>query len=210
MTQPNPTIDRKLYVVAEQQRYSEEEAEEILRLAARKESGGIPRDRLVQMAAELGISSEQIVHAEREFLAKRDAEVERRKGESQVLRDFWGHVATYAVVNGGLVLMDVIPDGQIDWAYWPLLGWGIGLACHIVSVFWSNADDAESSHKWPEGRTLTIEQREFLDECAAKYPGQKLMMIKEFQERYGLGLRESKDVVDHYWTANPRAFNPYR
>ena len=197
--------------MAEQQRYSEEEAEEILRLAARKESGGIPRDRLVTMAAELGISAEQIAHAEREFLAKRDAEVERRKGESQVLRDFWSHVATYALVNGGLVLMDIVPDGKIDWAYWPLLGWGIGLACHVVSVFWTGANEAGSSSRgeWLVNQPLTNEQREFLDECAAKYPGQKLMWIKEFRDRYGLGLRESKDIVDQYSIAHPPAFRTH-
>lgn len=200
--------------MAEHRHYSEEEAEEILRLAARKESGGIPRDRLVQMAAELGMSPEQVASAEQEFLAKRDEEVERKKFESHVLRDLWSHVATYVAVNGGLVLMDVVPDGRVDWAYWPLLGWGIGLACHIASVFWSSTDDeAKSFREWSSSRqppTLTMEQREFLDECAAKYPGQKLMVIKEFRDRFGYGLRESKDVVDHYAATHPKAFETLR
>lgn len=198
--------------MAEQRHYSEEEAEEILRLAARKESGGIPRDRLVQMAAELGMSPDQVVSAEQEFLAKRDEDVERKKFESHVLRELWSHVATYVAVNVGLLLMDAIPDGRVDWAYWPLLGWGIGIACHIASVFWSSADDeAKTYREWKashEHEPLSLTQRQILDEIAPKYRGQKLMAIKELRDRTGVGLREAKEAVDLYDATHPGTFNP--
>lgn len=44
--------------------------------------------------------------------------------------DFYRHLATYVLVNGGLFTVDWLPDGRINWAMWPLLGWGIGVAAH--------------------------------------------------------------------------------
>lgn len=203
--------DRKLLFVAEERHYRADEAEEILRLAARKETDTIPRDRLIQMAAELGMSPEQVTRAEQEYLAKRDAEIERKKFEAHVLRDLWSHVATYVAVNGGLVLMDVVKDGQVDWAFWPLLGWGIGLACHIASVFWSSSDEEDRSFRewranW-ERRPLTMEECHILDEFVPHHPGQKLLAIKELRDRLGIGLREAKDAVDQYAELNPAAFD---
>lgn len=197
--------------MAEHRHYSEEEAEEILRLATRKEAtGGIPRDRLVEMAAELGLSPDQVQRAEQEYLATRDEEVERKKFESHVLRKLWSHVATYVAVNAGLVGMDLVADGRIDWAYWPLLGWGIGLACHIASVFWSSADDeAKTFREWKathQRTPLTAEQRHVLDEFTLNGPTGQLLAIKELRERLGLGLREAKDATDRYAEANPDAF----
>ncbi len=64
-----------------------------------------------------------------------DAAVERARKRVKELRDFYVHAAIYVVVNTGLVLLDLAQGGGVQWAYWVIIGWGIGLAAHGVSVF---------------------------------------------------------------------------
>jgi transcriptional regulator with XRE-family HTH domain len=47
--------------------------------------------------------------------------VRRKRGSGR-------HALAYLVICGGLLLLDWRGNGAIDWAYWPILGWGIGLA----------------------------------------------------------------------------------
>lgn len=49
---------------------------------------------------------------------------------------FFSHLATYIVVNAALVLIWTITShGGYPWFVWPLGGWGIGLAFHLLGVF---------------------------------------------------------------------------
>ena len=49
---------------------------------------------------------------------------------------FW-HLIVYLIVNGGIVLIWYFTTGADSyfWPKWSLLGWGIGLLFHFVSVF---------------------------------------------------------------------------
>lgn len=62
----------------------------------------------------------------------RDAKrhVERKLG-------FFIHLAVYLVVNCGLMLFNFLVVPQKLWAFWPLLGWGIGLLFHGLATFLS-------------------------------------------------------------------------
>jgi hypothetical protein len=51
------------------------------------------------------------------------------------LRGFYVHLAAFAIVNAFLFLLNVISDPDNLWFFWPLLGWGIGLAAHAAYVF---------------------------------------------------------------------------
>lgn len=59
---------------------------------------------------------------------------------------FYGHLASYVVVNGmliGIYLLTAIAAGGLyyPWFVWPMLGWGIGLAFHFLGAFvFSSAD----------------------------------------------------------------------
>ena len=48
---------------------------------------------------------------------------------------WYGHAALYVVVNLFLFAMSHYAFGQRPWSVFPLLGWGVGLALHGVSVF---------------------------------------------------------------------------
>lgn len=52
----------------------------------------------------------------------------------QALKGFYTHATVFVLVNVVLIVIDVA-TGNGWWFYWPLLGWGIGLAVHGVNVF---------------------------------------------------------------------------
>ena len=69
-----------------------------------------------------------------------DAAFERARKHVEDVRDFAYHAMVYVVVNLLLVILDRRAGTHgsavlgLDWAYWPILGWGIGLAGHWISV----------------------------------------------------------------------------
>lgn len=60
---------------------------------------------------------------------------QRARARVQQLRLFYTHVAVYVFVNIFLLLINLLTDPWSLWFYWPLLGWGIGLAVHAFLVY---------------------------------------------------------------------------
>lgn len=48
---------------------------------------------------------------------------------------WYAHAAIYLAVNLGLFLMSELAFGYRRWSLFPVIGWGIGLAFHGISVF---------------------------------------------------------------------------
>jgi hypothetical protein len=48
---------------------------------------------------------------------------------------FRSHVIAYAIVNAGLFFINIVTTPGQWWFYWPLLGWGLGLAAHAAAVY---------------------------------------------------------------------------
>lgn len=48
---------------------------------------------------------------------------------------WYAHAAVYVIVNAFLFLVSAQGFGHRAWSVFPLLGWGLGLALHGVSVF---------------------------------------------------------------------------
>lgn len=49
-------------------------------------------------------------------------------------RGFAGHALTFALVIGGLALLNLATSPEYLWFLWPLLCWGIGLVSHGLSI----------------------------------------------------------------------------
>lgn len=47
---------------------------------------------------------------------------------------FYIHATVYTIVNALLVTMNLYFVPSVLWFYFPLLGWGIGLAVHYIGV----------------------------------------------------------------------------
>ena len=69
-----------------------------------------------------------------------DPALERARKHVEDVRDFFYHLMVYVFVNTLLIVIDRRSgpnDGflGLDWAFWVILGWGLGLAGHAISVF---------------------------------------------------------------------------
>lgn len=62
------------------------------------------------------------------------AEREARRQVSR-LRGFYQHLLVFAVINSGLVAINLVTAPGRLWFYWPLAGWGIWLLLHALATF---------------------------------------------------------------------------
>jgi hypothetical protein len=76
------------------------------------------------------------------------------------LRAFYGHALTYALVIGGLALVNALASPGRWWVHWPAFGWGIGLAVHGLSIL---ARGSALGRSWEERKI-----REYLDRNRAR------------------------------------------
>jgi hypothetical protein len=73
-------------------------------------------------------------------MTEQDPAMERARKRARELKDFYGHLVTYVLVCSLLVVIDLADSSEADefiglsWAYWPILGWGIAIVIHAVSV----------------------------------------------------------------------------
>ena len=56
---------------------------------------------------------------------------------------FRSHLAVYAIVNAGLVAINLATSPGYLWFVWPMAGWGIGLLAHGFSVYAHAGDQRE-------------------------------------------------------------------
>jgi len=205
-----------------QQFYDEDEAEQILRLAASLTSpaGAMSRERLLETAAELGITPEAVEMAEQQLAARKAETADLADFDSAQRREFYGHLLTYVLVNGFLVVINVVTGASYFWALWPILGWGLGLAFHAVETFFKNSESYhEEFEKWQRKRArkttrevaehTVIGNSDFvIDQYVHKRLDKgrevsKLQAIRYLRERTDLDLRSAKEAVDQYVVRNP-------
>ena len=63
------------------------------------------------------------------------ASYEQAKKQVQQIKGFYKHFAVYVLVNALLLLINILTSPNLLWFYWPLLGWGVGVAMHWASAF---------------------------------------------------------------------------
>ena len=63
--------------------------------------------------------------------------IQYRQAKRQVERKlrFYFHLSVYLIVNAGLILFHQLHPTAHAWSFGPLIGWGIGLLFHGLSVF---------------------------------------------------------------------------
>ncbi|SEH72250.1 2TM domain-containing protein [Epilithonimonas hominis] len=60
---------------------------------------------------------------------------ERAVKRVKELKGFYGNLISYCIVIPFLVIINLLTSPGQLWFYWPMLGWGIGLAAHGMNVF---------------------------------------------------------------------------
>lgn len=51
------------------------------------------------------------------------------------LRAFYLHLAVFVAINALLHVINFVTSPGVYWAFWPLLGWGIGLVAHGLATY---------------------------------------------------------------------------
>lgn len=106
--------------------YSSEAVQEILRVAAEIEKENeISKQQLEEIAAEVGISAQNLARAEKVWLESQEASQKRAKRRSRFIRF---HLIPYLAVSVFLVLLNLFTTPRSLWSVYPLLGWGLGVS----------------------------------------------------------------------------------
>jgi hypothetical protein len=73
-----------------------------------------------------------------------DPALEQAKKHVKHVRDFFYHLMTYVVICALFVILDRRGGTNeqavlgLDWAYWLILFWGLGVLGHAISVFFGD------------------------------------------------------------------------
>jgi hypothetical protein len=63
-----------------------------------------------------------------------DHTLQRAKKRVEDIKGFYVHAGVYLIVNSVLFAINMIATPGSLWFYWPLLGWGIGVAIHAFAL----------------------------------------------------------------------------
>jgi hypothetical protein len=94
----------------------------------------------------------EIIKTEREFIVKiplltekiitmeieknyTKEEYKTAKKRVEEIQGFYWNLASYVIVNSFFLFLDLRDNGELDWAFWPLAGWGIGVVFHAIETF---------------------------------------------------------------------------
>jgi hypothetical protein len=142
----------------ERRSYSEQEAEAILRIASELSVNGpeITRTRLLETAAELGISPEAVEQAERRYAEEKQMMADRLEYIRSVKGAFVSHLTSFVIINLFLIGINFATGIHEFWAIYPLLIWGIGMAFHAFGCYRSiRNSESDEFVKWRQDRALT-------------------------------------------------------
>lgn len=95
---------------------------------------------------------------EKPFVDDERRRYERARARVETLKGFYVHATVYVVVNAALLVLNVLVGGGW-WFYWPLLGWGIGLAVHALAVF-GFGGGGPLGREWEERKTREMMDKE--------------------------------------------------
>lgn len=93
---------------------------------------------------------------------------ERARKRVKEKKGFYSHFTTYVIMGVFFFTLNILTSPWDWWFYWPMLGWGIGLASHYFNVFgWpgtgAGTQDWEDREIKKEMDRLEKQQEPFLD-----------------------------------------------
>ncbi|MFS8810883.1 2TM domain-containing protein [Synechococcus sp. R65.1] len=143
-------------------RYSQEDVQQILQRAIARQPrlGEFTRSQLEEMAAELGISPQELEEAEREWRAWQQLTNQRREFQRYRRRQFYQLLGRYAIVNSFLVGLDWLSGGGLSWSLFILMGWGLAVALKGWSTYQTEGERYEKEFRqWQKKRQKQLQRR---------------------------------------------------
>lgn len=209
----------------EEKFYSEEEAEAILREAARLDrSGGSAqsRNRLIATAAELGISEHAVREAEMRVAESIQLDRDRAEFELSRKSKFRDEVVSYIGTSILLLGINFFTTGFSMhltgmWSLWVVGIWGFSILSDMFQYYFRSKEREQAAfEKWRQKRALKSNlvssfmpslggrprMDSYLDQYFSMHPSDdKIGAIKAVRENTGLGLKEAKMLVEEYYSS---------
>ena len=115
--------------------YSKDQVDRIIRRALKlKKEDTITHQELVDTAKEFGIDPQTLEAAIAEDQKVFQKERARRRRLERRKARFRRHLASYIIVIGALLIINIMTPGPW-WFQWPALGWGIALALNFKAAY---------------------------------------------------------------------------
>ena len=146
--------------------YAAEDAQRILQIAIAKEteSGDLSRTQLLEIAVELGIEADTLWAAEKEWLALNDEAQEHQIFQTFRKQKFQHHLVRYVIVDGFLVVIDLLAGGGLGFSLYIALFWGLGLSLHAWKAFQcSGYRYQQAFEKWRRHRRMKKSMGKFVN-----------------------------------------------
>lgn len=82
-----------------------------------------------------------------------DERYERARKRAEELKGFYMHLGVYVIVNAALFALNMLTSPDMLWFYWPLLGWGVGMAIHAMAIL---TEGRFLGEEWQERKTREL------------------------------------------------------
>ncbi|ADI65403.1 2TM domain-containing protein [Trichormus azollae] len=133
--------------------YSQEEVQQILQLAiARQTDDGAQEfsyQQIIEIAAELQISSEAVKQAECDWILQKSDVQQRKAFDLYRQGKFKKRLGNYAIINGFVILINLLGGTGLTWSIYVLLFCGLGIVLDIWNTFQSKGEEYENAfQKW--------------------------------------------------------------
>lgn len=131
--------------------YHQDDIQQILQLAIARQAheAEFTREQLLEIAAELEISPENLQAAEWEWQAKQ-GEIQKRQDFNAYRRGrLKKHAGKFVIANGFLMMLNLISVGGLSWSLYVLLFWGLGLGLNAWNAYQCDGEDYEKAfQRW--------------------------------------------------------------
>jgi hypothetical protein len=109
-------------------------------------------------------------------------------------RGFFKHLGSYIIIIGMLAMINLITSPDSWWFYWPAMGWGIGLAFHLLGVVLGE-DKGEKQRKQPAG-VAPLEEDSLKPSYSVKHDEETLPSAKRSSNTGELASRTLQAYVE--------------
>lgn len=101
-------------------------------------------------------------------------------------KKFFSHLSTYVVLSIFFYLINFLSTPGEWWFYWPMLGWGVGLALHYVKIFGIPGLIEEMTPEWEEKQIqaeLNKLEKRGMNISRPEQKEEKPLELKELEKR---------------------------
>ncbi len=138
--------------------YSQDDVQQILRLAITRqthEQDDLSRAQLMEIADEMGFTPQELDEAEQAWLLRKDQLGLEAQFDQYRQQRFKQSGTKYLIVNGFLVVLDLMAGGGLGFSLYVIVGWGMGLTMQGRRTYGLKGEEYDRHfQKWRRKRAL--------------------------------------------------------